>query len=303
MIRNLVTGLGLPAGVLLQKRGARLAEDGLLTEAKRLPLAVMVKRGWFPGFAGTVKEARAQFEELMAAFVGPLGMVALRPALHKHRVRTGSRMDEHALTAWRIRVARVALQEALPPYSPGTVTGEFVRDIVQLSYFDTGPQLAREFLGKKGIHLIVEPHLPKTFLDGAAMRLPDGSALVALTLRYDRLDNFWFTLSHELAHLGLHLNQQEQEAYFDDMNDASIEECEKEADAFATEALIPATEWKAAKLSTKSTVADLRSFSEQLRISPAIPAGRLRFEARDCTIFKELIGTRSVRRLFPPGCA
>jgi len=77
----------------------------------------------------------------------------------------------------------------------------FMRDLVCLSYLDNGPLLAREFLRKSGIHFVLEQHLPHTHLDGAAIRLPDSSPLVALTVRHDRLDNFWFTLCHELAYI------------------------------------------------------------------------------------------------------
>ena len=49
------------------------------------------------------------------------------------------------------------------------------------------------------------PHLPRTHLDGAALKSHEGRPVIGLTLRYDRIDNFWFTLLHELAHVGLHL--------------------------------------------------------------------------------------------------
>lgn len=49
--------------------------------------------------------------------------------------------------------------------------------------------VAKELLAKSGISMVIEPHLPKTHLDGAAMLVADGG----LTLRHDRLDNFWFT--------------------------------------------------------------------------------------------------------------
>jgi hypothetical protein len=60
-------------------------------------------------------------------------------------------------------------------------------------------------LAKHGIHLICLEHLPRTYLDGAALQLTDRTPVVGLTLRYDRLDNFWFCLLHELAHVGRHL--------------------------------------------------------------------------------------------------
>src|SRR5690606_14457409 len=113
-----------------------------------------------------------------------------------------------------IRVATLALRETLPAYKPETVTVDFLRTLARFSYLDSGPLLAKEFLNKNGIHLVCEAHLPKTHLDGAALRLPDGSPVVALTLRYDRLDNFWFTLFHELAHVGLHLYKADVDAFF-----------------------------------------------------------------------------------------
>jgi hypothetical protein len=40
--------------------------------------------------------------------------------------------------------------------------------------------------------------------------------IVALTLRHDRLDNFWFTLFHEIGHLKLHIGEATLIAIFDD---------------------------------------------------------------------------------------
>ena len=103
------------------------------------------------------------------------------------------------------------------PYEPGTVTLEFLRQIARLSWSEEGPRLAKEFLAKQGIPLVVVPHLPKTYLDGAALRLGDGRPVIGLTLRYDRIDNFWFCLLHELAHVGRHMDDGEGDAFVDDL--------------------------------------------------------------------------------------
>lgn len=299
MIRKLVNGLGIPAEVLLQEEGAALPSDEALQQGRHFPIAEMVKRGWFTGFVGTIAEAKDQLEDLLNKFVGPLGPCALIPALNRQHVRDGSQQDGHALAAWRIRVATLALRETLPDYKPGTVTKDFLRELARLSYLDSGPLLAKEFLNKNGIHLICEPHLPKTHLDGAALRLPNDAPVVALTLRYDRLDNFWFTLFHELAHVALHLYQSDMETFFDDLsNDQSKDQCEEEADAMATEALIPPDDWKQARLRRNSPADSVVAFAERLRISPAIPAGRLRYESRDYKVFKALIGMGKVRPMF-----
>jgi HTH-type transcriptional regulator/antitoxin HigA len=61
-----------------------------------------------------------------------------------------------------------------------------LQEIARLSYFDDGPLIIKEYLEKQGIHLIIVRHLPKTYLDGAAMLLLDGTPVIGLTLRYDR---------------------------------------------------------------------------------------------------------------------
>jgi len=299
MIRKLVNELGIPAQVLLQEAGAEMPSDAALQQGRHFPVAEMVKRGWFPNFQGTVAEAKNQLEDLLNSFVSKLGPNALIPALNRQHVRNGGKHDEHALTAWRIRVATLALQESLPTYKPGTVNLDFLRELSRLSYLATGPQLAKEFLNKSGIHVVFERHLPKTHLDGAALKLPDGSPLVALTLRHDRLDNFWFTLIHELAHVALHLDKGGVDAFFDDLTDGGNKDiCEKEADKLASEALIPEAEWKAAKLTRKSPPGAVLAFAQALRISPSIPAGRIRYESKSYTVFKPLIGSGKLRPVF-----
>jgi Zn-dependent peptidase ImmA (M78 family) len=51
----------------------------------------------------------------------------------------------------------------------------------------------------------------------SAMLLDDMFPVIALTLRYDRLDNFWFVLFHELAHIVLHIGS-EFSIIFDDLD-------------------------------------------------------------------------------------
>ncbi|MDZ4703546.1 MAG: type II toxin-antitoxin system RelE/ParE family toxin [Saprospiraceae bacterium] len=61
-------------------------------------------------------------------------------------------------------------------------------------------------LGRVGVKFLLLPHLEKTNLDGAAF-FSNGNPTVVYTGRYKRIDHFWFTLAHELAHILLHLNE------------------------------------------------------------------------------------------------
>ena len=85
-----------------------------------------------------------------------------------------------------------------------------MREVAQLSVYEDGPRRAQERLAAHGIALVIERHLPRTHLDGAALCLLDGRPVIGLTLRYDRIDNFWFSLMHELAHVSLHLDCHEK---------------------------------------------------------------------------------------------
>ncbi len=167
---------------------------------------------------------------------------------------------------------------------------------MKLSYFDNGPLLAREFLLKNGIHIVFERHLSGTHLDGAAMFLPTGAPVIALTLRYDRLDNFWFTLCHELAHLALHLGRDDWELFYDDLDCQAEVDVEGEADRWASEMLIPTDQWRESGLAGSCSAAALIAFADKQRIHSAIPAGRIRREQHNYKKFAKLIGNGEVRQ-------
>jgi HTH-type transcriptional regulator/antitoxin HigA len=169
-------------------------------------------------------------------------------------------------------------------YEKGTVDIDWMRKLAQLSWSDQGPLLAKEYLNRNGIHLIIEPHLPKTYLDGAVCLSGSGSPVVALTLRHDRLDNFWFSLMHELAHIALHLDGTEA-WYIDDLDAEGGDQIEQEADALAQEALVPAEYWESFSGTDSSSV---RSLAKRLSISPCIIAGRLRHESKNHQMFNTL---------------
>jgi HTH-type transcriptional regulator / antitoxin HigA len=125
--------------------------------------------------------------------------------------------------------------------------------------------------------------------------------VVALTLRHDRLDNFWFCLLHELAHIGLHLRDA-NDSFLDDMDlrdtPARNETTQEiEADTAAEEALIPRAEWAEAKLNRSPSYARISAFAQKLGVHQAIIAGRIRYETKDYRKFSPLLGVGEVGRL------
>ncbi len=297
MIRGLHAGLGIPAEVLLHKPGAEVPDDSPLGAWEKYPVKEMAERRWFSSFKRKPVEAKEYAEELLREFFAHLDEKLSRPALLRQHIRSGSQMNKYAIAAWRARVLMLAQNQNVGRYDPGTVSEDFMRQLVSLSYLDDGVRLAQEFLAKSGIALVALAHLGQTHLDGAAFMVPNGKPIVGLTLRYDRLDNFWFTLCHELGHVALHLDEHELLTFYDDM-DAEGKGLEAEADHFASEALIPPEKWKSSKFNENPAPAEVRAFADSLRIHPAIVAGRIRRARKNYRILSSLVGHGKVRCQF-----
>jgi len=56
-------------------------------------------------------------------------------------------------------------------------------------------------LAEHGIRFLIVESLPSAKIDGVCFWLNDVSPVVALSMRFDRIDNFWFVLRHELEHV------------------------------------------------------------------------------------------------------
>ncbi len=301
MARALHANLGIPAAALLQQPGGELrnALEGI--DWKRFPLAEMAKRGWIKKQPNLLAHA----EEIMLGLIERAGGPdALPVALYRKNdhARSNAKADPYALKAWCWEVlARANATRLQAAYRPGTVDLKFIRKVAKLSWSAEGPKLAREFLTKRGIHLVCLKHLPRTHLDGAALQLADGTPVIGLTLRYDRLDNFWFCLLHELAHVGRHMDGKRDEAFVDDLSLRGVEGVrrdpkEDEADEWAENGLIPADVWNGSQVRENPSPLTVMELAQRLEIHPSIVAGRVRHETKNFRLLSQFVGTGEVRR-------
>lgn len=296
MIRALHSGLGIPAKVLLQAREETALEQAVF-EWERFPLREMATRGWIEE---EISDERTQAREVLPRFFSVLGSARVAAALYRRtrRIRSAREMDQYALTAWTAQVMIRALQRSPIKYKPGTINLDFMRALTRLSVFAQGPLLAREHLEKHGVALVVEPALGRTYLDGTAILSESGAPVVGLTLRYDRIDNFWSCLMHELAHVSLHFDG-DVRYFYDDLDlQSDRDHHEKEADELAGEALIPAQEWKRSPASRLRSAEAAQHLANKLGIHQAIVAGRIRHYFKSYRVLNQLVGHGEVRRLF-----
>lgn len=251
------------------------------------------KRGWFEGFQGSYKEALPIAPELIGALLDPPGAHG-RAVAHRRHIRSNSTPNMLALKLWEARVIDRARQRTLQnKFKQEHLTDQWFHELVKLSRSTYGPTLAKKYIEQAGIYVIIEEQLPKTLLDGAAICTPQLQPIIGLTLRYDRTDNFWFVLLHELAHIALHLNN--QRTFFDDL-DGEADDLEDEADRFAQDKLIPASIWDTCISRFTLAETDVLEDAKRAEINPAIIAGRIRHETSNYTILTDLIGQGEVKR-------
>jgi HTH-type transcriptional regulator / antitoxin HigA len=105
------------------------------------------------------------------------------------------------------------------------VSLNFLRQLARLSWSDEGPRLPKEFLASMVFRSLSFPICRELNLDGAALKVADGTPVIGLTLCYDRVDNFWFCLLHELAHVGRHMERDGATSFVDDLSLRNIEAC------------------------------------------------------------------------------
>ena len=302
MIRRLHKGLGIPADVLIggaESNQTAIGEEPEM-EYTKLPLKEMLERGCFGEFKGNAQRLKDYAEDLALKFMyGLLPKQAepafLRAPLHQRGMRDA---DGYALLAWRLCVIKKARANPAPrEYKKGVITAKWLKDLARLSAFEDGPRLAREQLGMAGITLVIEPHFKGTYLDGAAM-LDEGRPVVAMTLRHDRLDNFWFVLMHELAHVAKHLDEAHP-LFTDDLDSlVELDRIEREADDIAGEALIPQTAWQKSAARTSHLTTDVVALAEKLGVHPAIVAGRVRHETKNFRLLARQLGQGQASRHF-----
>lgn len=211
-------------------------------------------------------------------------------------------VSETDVRRWLSRVREVANARAAVHrrFHPENLNEDVLKYVARLSWMDHGPRLAKEFLEERGIAMVIEPHPPSTHLDGAALLGRSGVPVIALTIREDRLDSFWFTLMHELVHAWKDLNDDRRAIADENIGQSDpAETLERETNERAREILVPRSVWRRSEAFRKPSAKAIVALAAELQISPAIVAGRVRHERGDFSLFTGLIGLRQVRRLFP----
>ncbi len=235
------------------------------------PVREMKRKGWIGDTDNIDKleEKVKAFLEIKSLHERPTCAVALRRSSY-------GIPEERALMAWVKRVEHLVRPQKVGDFHRAALE-KAIPGLLELSTELQSMAEVPHFLLELGIRFALVPHLTGTFLDGAMFRI-NGNPVVALSLRYDRLDSFWFTLMHELAHLVA----DHKGAFLDTIYDreGSVSREEARADRMARDWLVDAREYRSFVDRTRPYFSGkkIREFALSVQRHPAIVLGRLQFD-------------------------
>lgn len=181
-----------------------------------------------------------------------------------------------ALAAW-LRIGELTAQKTVCPAFNKKKLEEQMSLFLELT--NKSPEefidnLKSRFLSA-GVIMVLCPHFPRTYVNGATFWIGSDKAVLMLTIRGSWADIFWFSLFHELGHILLH---SKKEIFIEEDNNSSRSESELAADNFASNYLIDPNKYRRFKNANAFYKTDIIQFAAELGIDPGIVVGRLQHE-------------------------
>lgn len=213
------------------------------------------------------------------------------PKLYRHAAkRTGYPTDINASQlAWLFRVRQIAESMTVRPYSE-----RLLRDALdRLALLRASPDDIRhvpQILAECGVRLVVVEPMAGSKIDGVTFWLDDKTPVVGLSLRLDRIDNFWFVLFHEITHV---LNKHGRaEAVIDidtgDPEQQSVSEEEQIANDEAAELCVPQGQMADFIMRNRPLFSEAKvvGFARAMQVHPGIVVGQLQKKLGDYRLFR-----------------
>ena len=231
----------------------------------KAPIKDMLKRGWIEP-SENIDVLEKQIDEFFSA---PLTAAARKSAPY----------DETTVAqrAWLYRARRLAAGSATAKYSKK----KLIAGLDDLRALMVEPEEVRHvprLLAELGVRFLVVEHLPHTKIDGACVWI-GSSPVVVLSMRYDRIDSFWFTLAHEIGHV---VNNDKFSLDVDLISkepDRDKPKHEIKADEFASELLVPEDELDdfVARVYPLYSKKKIDGFAARIGVHPGIVVGQLHY--------------------------
>lgn len=253
-------------------------ETGVVSRRARLyskfPVKEMLRRGWV--------EFSDDLDVLEKRFLDFFGLKSMDddPCVSHAAKKTNYDGTSVLQLAWLNRAKQIAQTIEVKKYSVAALEGV----INELKKCLANTALIRNvsvILANAGVRLVVVEHLPGAKIDGACFWLDDKAPVIVLSLRLDRVDNFWHTLFHEIDHI---LNNEGKDKAIIDCIDIDQQSTnqnalpqEKRANQVAAGYCVPQNDFKrwVQTARTISSRTQILSFARQMGVHPGLIVGQL----------------------------
>lgn len=263
-----------------------------------LPISDMIKRGWID--ADDVRNV-PKVESALTRFFGvaALDQIEILPHAAKKTDVAGDATPSQL--AWLYRVRQIASDALVAQYSEDAVAATIPKLRRLLGNPDEARHVPR-LLMECGVRYVIVETIGDAKIDGVCFWLDKDRPVIGMSTRYDRMDNFWFVLRHELEHLlRRHGYRADQPSLVmldadDDFLREDIDEQEQQANDAAADFCVPADKMKS-YIKHKSpffSERDMIGFARTLGIHPALVAGQLGHKTKRPDRFRQhLVKVRS----------
>lgn len=236
------------------------------------PIKDMQRRGWI-GKTDTIDELEGELKTFF-------GVPSLEsdPSISASARKTDARGQFNAAQrAWAFRAKQLAQAIRVGKYSDAKLKAA----VKKLKNLLGWPQEARKvssILADCGIRFVVVEPLPHTRIDGVAFWLDTESPVIALSMRFDRIDNFWHVLGHEMSHIA-HVDDPAPDAdsVVDERPTEVVDEIEKRANHDSAATWIDAAELESfiSRVGPLYSMDKINQFANRIRVHPGIIIGQL----------------------------
>jgi len=263
---------------------AKAAPPDVKTRAKWqavYPIREMLKRKWIEETDSSLLDTQMLrfFEKNNIDDIPYIGMQA--QSVGYAAKKTPREIPTAEELAWLYRVRQIAKNIEAPKFNKKKLSGKV--DVLKtlLNAREEVVSVPR-ILNECGVRFLVVETLPKAKIDGVCTWIKD-QPVIAITNRYDRLDNFWFVVRHEIEHVLHGHGKKVGYSAIDDLDgdngsaSADIAEEERLANAAAANFCIPAGQLESfiARKSPYISERDVVGFARRLEIHPALAIGQI----------------------------
>ena len=273
----------------------RIAHEARIRE--RFPIRDMQKRGWLQG-SKDPDELRGQVLRFF-----DIEHLDETPRLMHAAKKSGYPEDINgAQLAWLFRVKQLAEVMAVKTYSESSLRNALPELRQMLASVESLHRIPK-LLSDCGVRFVVVEHVPASKIDGVCFWL-DGKAsspVIGMSLRLDRIDNFWFVLRHEIEHV---LNRDGRDVAIVDSDMAStlaapssVAEAELRADRAAAEFCVPPIDMEdfIVRHTPIFSATHILNFSYRMNVHPGLVVGQLQRRTGDYRVFRKyLVSVRPI---------